>query len=156
MDNHQSKPKCAEAWPPQDRCLPETDDQPCPIVNGGNAQKSGPKHEGAGKKNGGREKETSILATFTFPCRCLKPRKEGGGSVRRNYVRFYGSGVGAKPDQSSAKSLMNGRRAHAERNARDLGGRGRMNAAADGKNKNVTVSRTAAIFVAKNIIMCYK
>ena len=29
-------------------------------------------------------------------------------------------------------------------------------AAADGKNKNVTVGRTAAIFVAKNIIMCYK
>ena len=27
---------------------------------------------------------------------------------------------------------------------------------ADGKNKNVTVGRTAAIFVAKNIIMCYK
>ena len=31
-----------------------------------------------------------------------------------------------------------------------------VDAAVDGKNKNVTVGRTAAIFVAKNIIMCYK
>ena len=31
-----------------------------------------------------------------------------------------------------------------------------VDADADGKNKNVTVSRTAAIFVAKNIIMRYK
>ena len=51
---YQALEKYAEAWSLQNRCLTETDDQPCPIANGGNAQKSGSGNERAGKKNGGK------------------------------------------------------------------------------------------------------
>ena len=152
MDNHQSKSKCAEAWPPQDRCLPETDDQPCPIVNGGNAQKSASEHERAGKKNGGREKETSILAAFTFPCRSLKSRKGGRWVGQTQLCPFLWLGSRGKTRSVVCKESDEREEGACRKECSRLGWPWTRMA----KNKNVTVGRTAAIFEAKNIIMCYK
>ena len=100
----------AKPWSLQNRCLTETDDQPCPIVNGGNAQKSG---FGLGRKMGERRQFWQLLLSLVDvrPLRGLE-RKEGGWAGRSKLSPFF-TGLGSREGQQQISpqraSRMDGR-----------------------------------------------